>query len=205
MNRHRLINTLKLALCAVAIGITFTANAQSTQGTYLFTGASYWADFESPPSSLERGRVLGTELGVKLGCGHTFSDRWSLEATYTHFDDFVMYGVERGSGDILNATSRPKLLTLSPVLSLPVSKRASATFRVGSAWVEQNSTVYVRKPEVGRLTTKESTTDSHFFASGGLAFNVPSWKSTFELFMTRSTDSSKQFAQSIDFTMRVYF
>lgn len=206
MNPNSMATKSKLILYLVVISATATAGAQSFQGGYVFTGLSEWLEFTSPPSFLDRSDVVGDdELQFKLGGGYSFSDKWSLEATVTKFDERMLIGAVPASRDYRNVIENSLQLTLSPVFDVSLSKNTSAIFRAGASWLSKDSTLYTLKPEIGRVTTKESSNDTSLFASTGLAFHFRPMKTTFEISMTQYFDAPEGFSRSVDLHFRMYF
>lgn len=195
----------KLILYLVVIGTTLAAGAQSLQGGYAFAGLSEWTEFTSPPSFLNGSDVLGDdELQLKIGGGFSFLDKWSLEATFTEFDERWLIGAVPSNRDYLNVVENSSQLTLSPVLDVALSKSTFVVFKAGVSWLSKDSTLYTLKPEIGRETTKESSNHTSLFGSMGMAFHIKPMKTTLEVSMTQYFDAPEGFSRSIDLHMRVY-
>lgn len=205
MNQYSMFTKSKLILYLLVVGMTLAAGAQSLQGGYAFAGLSEWTEFTSPPSFLNGSDVLGDdELQFKLGGGFSFSDKWSLEATFTKFDERWIIGAVPESRDYLNVIEESNQLTLSPVLDVALSKNTFAVFKAGVSWHSKYSTLYTMKPEIGRVTTNESSNHTNLFGSVGMAFHIKPLKTTLEVSMMQYFDAPEGFSRSIDLHMRVY-
>lgn len=206
MNRYSMAVKSKLILYLVVISTTLAVGAQSLQGWYAFAGLSEWTEFTSPPSFLDGSDVLGDDgLQFKLGGGFSFSDKWSVEAAFTKFDERWLVGAVPKSRDYLNVIEDSIQLTLSPVLDVALTNNTSAIFKAGASWLSQDSKLYTLKPEIGRISTKESSNHTNLFGSMGLAFQIQPLKTTLEVSMTQYFDAPEGFSRSIDLHMRVHF
>ena len=193
---------VKATLLLAALATTLTVAAQTKPNKYLSVGISQWSELTKNQSPREF--VLGSNRGVEIGAGRSLTDRWSIEVTYTKFDELYEGEYIPTVPTITNTIRNSHLLTLSPLLEVPFSKYVSASVKAGAAWLRQDTKVSFTIDNE-RVDTKQSSLDHYLFASAGISVPIKEIRSVFELSLTRVFTAPDRFAQSVGFSWRAYF
>ena len=202
--RYHAKSFTKISVTIVCVTVALFVNAQSKPGIYFFSGASQWNNLTST-NTVEERAIFGSDVALNVGLGYKLSERWSIETTYTKFDELFKAGVIPARNAIINSFVQSDSLSFGPALEMPLSRYVKSFVKTGVVRLRHNSTVYVSTATKLREETHVTNRESHLFASLGFAVPIKRLNSMATLSYTRTNDASKKFSRSIEFNWRLYY